>query len=117
MVELAAGQRAAQGIAARSRHLASIARAADQEIARERQAEEAARQQQVDAGLLDDSFGKSPAPGNGGIATVHPVPIDELFEHRVKFADTPPLPALDRSSQRDKTASFDDCVNAGYASA
>src|SRR4051812_5236890 len=39
-------------------NLASIARAADQEIARERQAEEAARQQQVDTALLDDPFGK-----------------------------------------------------------
>jgi hypothetical protein len=48
-------------------NLASIARAADQEMARERQAEAEARQHQADEVLLDDPFGKPPALGNGGI--------------------------------------------------
>jgi hypothetical protein len=48
-------------------NLASIARAADQEILRERQAEAEARQHQADEVLLDDPFGKPPALGNGGI--------------------------------------------------
>jgi hypothetical protein len=48
-------------------NLASIARAADDEIAREREAEAAARQQRVDAALLDDPFGKIPVRGNGGV--------------------------------------------------
>src|SRR5205823_2715574 len=39
-------------------NLGSIARAADQEIARERQAEAVARQQQLDQALLPDPFGK-----------------------------------------------------------
>src|SRR5437763_10112684 len=46
-------------------NLASIARAADDEIARERQAEEAARQKQLDQPRLDDPFGKLPIRGNG----------------------------------------------------
>src|SRR5215471_3451460 len=44
-------------------NLASIARAADDESARERQAEEAARQQQLDR----DPFGKIPIRGNGSV--------------------------------------------------
>ena len=48
-------------------NLASIARAADEEIVREREAEAAARQQRVDAALLDDPFGKLPIRGNGGV--------------------------------------------------
>jgi hypothetical protein len=44
-------------------NLASIARAADEEIARERQADEATRQQQLDQELLDDPFGKLPIRG------------------------------------------------------
>jgi hypothetical protein len=51
-------------------NLASIARAADDEIARERQAEEAARQQQLDQPLLDDPFGKLPIRGNGRLKPV-----------------------------------------------
>jgi len=47
-------------------NLASIARAADREIARERQAEAAARQQRHDQELLGDPFGKLPNRGNGG---------------------------------------------------
>jgi hypothetical protein len=46
-------------------NLASIARAADDEVARERQAEEAARQQQRDRERLEDPFGKLPIRGNG----------------------------------------------------
>jgi hypothetical protein len=45
-------------------NLVSIARAADDEVARERQAEEAARQQRQDQALLDDPFGKIPIRGN-----------------------------------------------------
>src|ERR1051326_7283741 len=48
-------------------NLASIARAADDEIARERQAEEAARQKRLDQPLLDDPFGKLPIRGNGSV--------------------------------------------------
>jgi len=48
-------------------NLASIARAADEEIAREREAAAAARQQRVDAALLDAPFGKIPIRGNGGL--------------------------------------------------
>jgi hypothetical protein len=48
-------------------NLASIARAADREIARERQAEAAARQQQRDQELLGDPFGKLPNRGNGSV--------------------------------------------------
>jgi hypothetical protein len=48
-------------------NLASIARAADDESARERQAEEAARQKQLDQPLLDDPFGKLPIRGNGSV--------------------------------------------------
>jgi len=46
-------------------NLVSIARAADDEVARERQADEAARQQRHDQALLDDPFGKIPIRGNG----------------------------------------------------
>src|SRR5690348_10840689 len=48
-------------------NLASIARAADDEIARERQADEVARQQQRDQERLDDPFGKLPIRGNGSV--------------------------------------------------
>ena len=48
-------------------NLASIARAADQEIAREHQAEAAARQQQRDQVRLEDPFGKVPIRGNGNL--------------------------------------------------
>jgi AAA domain len=48
-------------------NLASIARAADEESARERQAEETARQQQRDRERLDDPFGKLPIRGNGSL--------------------------------------------------
>ena len=48
-------------------NLTSIARAADQEIAREHQAEEAARQQQLDQVRLDDPFGKPASPSNGAV--------------------------------------------------
>src|ERR1051326_1699098 len=48
-------------------NLASIARAADQENDRERQAEAAARQQQHDQELLGDPFGKLPSRGNGSL--------------------------------------------------
>ena len=54
-------------------NLASIARAADQEIARERQAEEAARQQQLDQALLADPFGKPASPGNGAVERALPL--------------------------------------------
>src|SRR5438874_1767245 len=48
-------------------NLASIARVADEESARERQAEETARQQQTDRERLDDPFGKLPIRGNGSV--------------------------------------------------
>ena len=48
-------------------NLASIARAADEELARERQAEAVARQQQTDEGLLQNPFHHQPAAGNDGI--------------------------------------------------
>jgi hypothetical protein len=48
-------------------NLASIARAADQESARERQAEESDRQQHVDRERLEDPFGQLPIPGNGSV--------------------------------------------------
>src|SRR5205823_12562779 len=48
-------------------NLTSIARAADDESARERQAEEAARQKQLDRERLDDPFGKLPIRGNGSV--------------------------------------------------
>jgi hypothetical protein len=47
-------------------NLASIARAADQEMARERQAEAEARLHQADAELLDDPFANRPSRSNGG---------------------------------------------------
>ena len=49
-------------------NLASIARAADDEIGRERQAEAEVRHRRADTALLDDPFGNRPAIGNGGIA-------------------------------------------------
>ena len=49
-------------------NLASIARVADGEIARERQAEAETRQRRTDAALLDDPFGNRSAVGNGSIA-------------------------------------------------
>jgi hypothetical protein len=48
-------------------NLASIARAAAQENARQHQAEETARQQQLDRERLNDPFGKKPIRGNGSI--------------------------------------------------
>jgi hypothetical protein len=48
-------------------NLASIARVADDEIVRERQAEETAQQQRLDRERLDDPFGKLPIPGNGSM--------------------------------------------------
>ena len=48
-------------------NLASIARAADDEMARERQAEETVQQQQLDRERLDDPFGKLPIRGNGTV--------------------------------------------------
>ena len=48
-------------------NLASIARASDEESARERQAEEAARQQQRDRERLEDPFGQLPIRGNGSV--------------------------------------------------
>src|SRR5437763_5652116 len=53
-------------------NLASIARAADQEIARERQAAEMARQQRHDQELLGDPFGKLPIRGNGSLKPAAP---------------------------------------------
>jgi hypothetical protein len=53
-------------------NLTSIARVADEENARERQAEEAARQQQRDQELLDDPFGKLPIRGNGALKSSAP---------------------------------------------
>jgi hypothetical protein len=61
-------------------NLASIARAADQEIAREHQAEEAARQQQLDQVRLEDPFGKSASPGNG--ATEPGLPLKSVGDGR-----------------------------------
>src|SRR4051794_25181944 len=48
-------------------NFASIARAADQEKARERQAEEEARRREADMALLDAPFGTRPARSNGGV--------------------------------------------------
>ena len=48
-------------------NLASIARVADDEMARERQAEETAQQQRLDRERLDDPFGKLPIRGNGSM--------------------------------------------------
>jgi hypothetical protein len=45
-------------------NLASITRAADEKMARERQAEAAARRHQADVALLDDPFANRPARGN-----------------------------------------------------
>jgi len=50
-------------------NLASIARVADDESARERQAAETARQQRLDRERLDDPFGKLPIRGNGSMKT------------------------------------------------
>ena len=49
-------------------NLASIARAADEEQARERKAEEEARQRRLDEALLDAPFAARAAVGNGSIA-------------------------------------------------
>jgi len=51
-------------------NLASIARAADEESARERQAEANAQQQQLEQARLDDPFGKIPIRGNGSVKPV-----------------------------------------------
>ena len=51
-------------------NLVSIARAADREIARERQAEAETRQEQRDEQLLGDPFGKLPIRGNGSLKAV-----------------------------------------------
>jgi hypothetical protein len=51
-------------------NLASIARAADDEVARERQAEETARQQRLDRERLEDPFGKLPIRGNGSVKSI-----------------------------------------------
>src|SRR5439155_7441157 len=48
-------------------NLASIARAADDESACDRQAEETTRQQRLDRERLDDPFGKIPIRGNGSV--------------------------------------------------
>jgi hypothetical protein len=48
-------------------NLASIARVADDEIARERQADETVQQQRLDRERLDDPFGKLPIRGNGSV--------------------------------------------------
>jgi hypothetical protein len=45
----------------------TIARVADDESVRERQAEETARQRQRDQERLDDPFGKFPIRGNGRV--------------------------------------------------
>ena len=45
----------------------SIARVADDEIARERQPEETVQQQRLDRERLDDPFGKLPMRGNGSV--------------------------------------------------
>src|SRR5437764_4623934 len=51
-------------------NLASIARAAGEESARERQAEETAQRQQLDRERLDNPFGKLPIRGNGSVKPV-----------------------------------------------
>jgi hypothetical protein len=48
-------------------NLASIARAADREIAGERKAEDEARRRQLDGALLDAPFGNRPNRGNGSL--------------------------------------------------
>src|SRR5205085_8667904 len=48
-------------------NLASIARVADDEMARERQAEETVQQQRLDRERLEDPFGKLPIRGNGSV--------------------------------------------------
>src|SRR5947209_19608898 len=48
-------------------NLASIARVADDESARERQADETVQQQRLDRARLDDPFGKLPIRGNGAV--------------------------------------------------
>src|SRR5205823_161232 len=60
-------------------NLSSIARAADDEVARERQAEETARRQQLDRERLDDPFGKIPIRANGRVkpAAHGPEPVAE----------------------------------------
>src|SRR5437762_7070357 len=51
-------------------NLASISRAADDEIVRERQADETMQQQRLDRERLDDPFGKIPIHGNGSVKPV-----------------------------------------------
>ena len=53
-------------------NLASIARAADDELARERQSEATARQEERDRELLEDPFGKLPIRGNGSLKPAAP---------------------------------------------
>ena len=53
-------------------NLASIARAADEERAREHQAEETAREQHRDRERLEDPFGQIPIRGNGSVKSVVP---------------------------------------------
>jgi hypothetical protein len=72
------------GTAVRSRYkalrpdldnLASIARVADDEIARERQADETVQQQRLDRERLDDPFGKLQTRGNGSIKSAGREPV------------------------------------------
>jgi hypothetical protein len=58
-------------------NLASIARAADDEMALEKQAAAEARQRQSDAVLLDAPFADRPALGNGSIDRGSPQPLSE----------------------------------------
>src|SRR6266480_3085985 len=51
-------------------NLASIARASDEESARERQAEETVQQQRLDRERLEDPFGKIPIRANGSVKPV-----------------------------------------------
>jgi len=53
-------------------NLASIARAADEDLTRERKAEDEAWQRQADDALLDSPFASRPAVGNGSIAPAMP---------------------------------------------
>jgi hypothetical protein len=61
-------------------NLGSIARAADEELARERQAAAAARRQDADQALLEDPFGELPIRGNGGIE--RPLPLKSIGDGR-----------------------------------
>jgi len=53
-------------------NLASIAPAADQEMARERQAEAAARRHELDQALFENPFAKRPSRGNGSLKPAAP---------------------------------------------